>query len=70
MPDAANPESPTGPQDESGAGGSPSRREMLAGVGGIGLLAAAVPATRKVGSLGAARTSGRGPGAADLAPRN
>jgi hypothetical protein len=56
MPDAANPESPAGPQDESGAGGSPSRREVLAGVGGVGLLAAAAPATRSVAALGAART--------------
>jgi hypothetical protein len=62
MSDAANPESAASPQDESGAGGSPSRREMLAGVGGIGLLAAATPAARRVTSLGTARTSAAGDG--------
>jgi hypothetical protein len=59
MPDAANPETPVGPQDESGPGMTPSRREVLAGVGGAGLLAAAPLAAgraRGVASLGAART--------------
>jgi hypothetical protein len=63
MPDAPNTpaasgaqDEPGGPPDGSGPAGALSRREVLAGVGGIGLLAAAAPvAGRRAATAGAAR---------------